>query len=69
MIDGRALREARTASGMTQLELASKVGISRERLSAIENNGGGVNATTLFRLCSALGADVREIWREEDDVR
>jgi HTH-type transcriptional regulator/antitoxin HipB len=36
--DGKKLRELRLAAGLTQEVLAKRIGISRETVSAIENN-------------------------------
>ena len=52
---GNKLREAREAKGMTQEELEEKSGVSRQTISAIENNrSGDTKAGTLIALARAL---------------
>ncbi len=50
--------------GLTQDELAYRVGIGRQALSAIEN-GGAFKAQTLERLVSALDVSEKYIMRGE----
>jgi transcriptional regulator with XRE-family HTH domain len=50
----------RKKSGMTQLQLAEKVGISRTHMSNIEapNVPTPFSSTTLFRIADALGVEL-----------
>jgi putative transcriptional regulator len=52
------LREARTAAGWTQAELAERVGVSRKTINTVEN-GVFVPSTVLaLKLARALGTSV-----------
>ena len=56
---GKRLREARTATGRSQEEVARPLGMSRATISAIEN--GTVNeigTRKLMALCAALGLEL-----------
>lgn len=66
MITDRMTRIAdrRKELGLTQDELAHRIGIGRQALSAIEN-GGAFKAQTLERLVSALDVSERYIMRGE----
>ena len=56
------LREARTARGWTQAELADAVGVSRKTINTVEN-GVFVPSTTLaLKLARALGQPVETLF-------
>lgn len=58
---GRRIASRRVLLGMDGGELAEKVGISRVRLSSIENDrAGDINTATLVKIAKALG--VTETW-------
>lgn len=60
------LREARTARGWTQAELAEAVGVSRKTINTVEN-GVFVPSTTLaLKLGRALEQPVEELFRLVD---
>ena len=50
------LRDARKAAGLTQVELADRVGVHQTRLSQIEG-GAATDLETRWRLAVALGVD------------
>ena len=57
------VREARTARGWTQAELADAVGFSRKTINTVEN-GVFVPSTTLaLKLARALGQPVEALFR------
>ena len=56
MDTGTVLRDARRRSGMTQVELARRVGTSQATLSAYENGRKHPSVETLARLLAATGA-------------
>lgn len=58
------IADRRKELGLTQDELAHRIGIGRQALSAIEN-GGAFKAQTLERLVSALDVSERYIMRGE----
>lgn len=56
------LKEARTAAGLTQAELALRIGASRKTVNTIEN-GVFVPSTVLaLRLAGALGVPVEALF-------
>ena len=52
----RRLRDARKAAGLTQVELADRVGVHQTRLSQIEG-GAAVDLEMRWKLAVALGVD------------
>jgi HTH-type transcriptional regulator/antitoxin HipB len=52
---GVMLREARLAAGMTQEELARRIGTKKTAISRIENHAEDVKLSTLKKTASALG--------------
>jgi HTH-type transcriptional regulator/antitoxin HipB len=54
---GPVLRSLRKARGWSQAELGRRVGLSQERVSAIENRPEKVNLDTLLTLAMALDAE------------
>lgn len=53
---GHVLAQARRRSGLSQAELAARVGTSQPTISAYENGGKQPSVATLSRLLSAMGA-------------
>ncbi len=53
---GKALRQARLKSGLTQEQLAFKAGLSRNYISLLELNSKSPTIDTLFALCKAMNA-------------
>ncbi len=52
------LRSLRKARGLTQAELASKLGVSQSRIAAIERNAAAVSTGQLLSLLKVLGVDL-----------
>jgi len=52
------LRTLRQTQGLNQAELGKKVGLSQERISAIENHPERVTVDQLLTLVMALGAEL-----------
>jgi HTH-type transcriptional regulator/antitoxin HipB len=55
---GPVLRSLRKARGWSQAELGRRVGLSQERISAIESRPEKVNLDTLLTLAMALDAEL-----------
>jgi transcriptional regulator with XRE-family HTH domain len=53
---GVALRDARTAAGLSQSELAERAGTSQATISAYENGTKQPSVSTLSRLLAATGS-------------
>ena len=59
---GNRLKEARTAAGLTQAELAERVGVSRKTINTVEN-GVFVPSTLLaLKLAAALKKRVEDVF-------
>lgn len=66
----RRIQVARDAAGLTQLDLATEIGISRSAVAEIELANRAVSGLELERIAYALGRDLRDFlaveFREED---
>jgi len=58
---GRALRDLRVRAGLTQEELASRVGIGVAYVSRLENGHRGARWHTVMRLLRALDATLADL--------
>lgn len=64
------LRELRARYGMTQEDLAVKVGVSRQTINAIETEKYDPSLPLAFKLARCFGASVEELFEPEgDDAR
>ena len=52
---GRILQSARKSKGLSQTQLAARVGVSQARLSALEREPGTLSVDQLLALCGGLG--------------
>jgi putative transcriptional regulator len=60
------LKVARTAAGLTQADLADKVGVTRKTINTVEN-GVFVPSTVLsLKLARALGTTVEDLFQLPD---
>lgn len=68
---GPILQSARKAAGLSQTELAQRLGISQSRVSAMELDPGSINVDQLLALLAALNHEVlvqpRKSFAEERD--
>lgn len=55
---GPILQSARKAAGLSQTELAQRLGISQSRMSAMELDPGSINVDQLLALLAALNHEV-----------
>lgn len=55
----RAIKTRRLARGLTQLEVAQAIGVTRQSLARIEQGNGGGAFDTYLRLFDLLGIDLR----------
>lgn len=58
---GRDISELRKAAGLSQLDLAKKIGRARSYISAIENGKQHISINVLTNIASALGARVEVV--------
>ena len=65
---GASLRARRIRLGLSQAELSDQLGISRTRISAMENGVFG-SARILFEVSAAIGLDIFLLPRDERVTR
>ena len=53
-----SLRWARQAAGLTQAQLARKVGVSQQQMAKLERPGANPSIATLRKVADALGAQI-----------
>jgi putative transcriptional regulator len=56
------LKERRTELGLTQAELAEKVGVTRKTVNTVENGVFTPSATLAIKLAKTLGLTVEELF-------
>jgi putative transcriptional regulator len=61
------IRELRTARGVTQAELATAVGVTRQTIIAIEQGRYSPSLEMAFLIARALGARLDEVFRYPED--
>jgi transcriptional regulator with XRE-family HTH domain len=61
VILGQALRELRDRAGITQGELAARMGIDLTYISRVERGKRGVRWHTVLRFLAALDSDLHEL--------
>ncbi len=62
------LRSRRRACGLSQAELAGRVGVSRQTVNMIESGEYNPTLALCLRLCRALGCTLDELfWIEEEE--
>ena len=62
------LNSARAGLDLSQQELAEKVGVSRQTISAIEKGDYNPTINLCIAICKALGKTLDELfWQEESD--
>jgi putative transcriptional regulator len=64
---GNRLKEARTELGLTQAELAMRVGVSRKTINTVENNVFIPSTTLALALAQAFGRPVEALFYLEAD--
>lgn len=58
---GNKLQSARNLKSLTQLEVATRAGISRTYYSQIENGERDPSTTTITNIAKVLGVDIADI--------
>lgn len=58
------LKLTRTASGLSQAELAKRVGVSRQTINMIENGDYNPTIGLCIRICQVLGKTLDELFWE-----
>lgn len=65
---GQLIRDARTYEGLTQQELAERLGTSQSAISAWESGRENLRVATLARILRACGFEASLLLRHRDDV-
>ncbi|MFD3517688.1 helix-turn-helix domain-containing protein [Streptomyces sp. NPDC058657] len=60
---GEAIRQARRGAGLTQEQVALRIGIERHNLSSIEMGHVGARLDTLLLIADAIGVPLAELVR------
>lgn len=66
---GREIKRARELHGLTQSELADRVGVTRTSISNLESGRQRVPIDTLFSICDVLGTEPRDILPTVEEAR
>jgi transcriptional regulator with XRE-family HTH domain len=61
---GAVLKEARCNAGLTQRELAARIGMSRNAIAQIERGSRRLVLGTFLEIANALNADVEALMRD-----
>jgi putative transcriptional regulator len=61
-----SLRELRARSGLTQAQLAERVGVTRKTINTVENRVFVPSTILALKLAEALEVTVEEVFRLED---
>lgn len=61
MLTGPKLKAIRALKGMTQAELAHAAGVSPVTVATFESGKSDLRASTVLKLCEAMGVQVRYI--------
>lgn len=67
-VDGQALARVREVAGLTQGELAKKVGIDQSLISYWESGRRQPSATRFKKLCTALRVDADDLLASETEA-
>jgi putative transcriptional regulator len=59
---GNHLKSLRTQAGLTQADLAERVGVSRKTINTVENGVFTPSATLALQLARALGVSVEALF-------
>lgn len=61
------MKNARQAAGLSQLELADKVGVSRQTINAIEKGDYNPTIKLCVGICRVLGLTLNDLFWEETE--
>jgi putative transcriptional regulator len=60
-----AMKDARTKAGLSQQELADKLGVSRQTINAIEKGDYNPTINLCIGICKVLGKTLDELFWED----
>ncbi len=58
------MRQARLAQNLSQTELAKRIGVSRQTINMIENDGYNPTIELCIRICKELGVTLNDLFWE-----
>lgn len=61
-----AMRDARTKAGLSQQELADRLGVSRQTINAIEKGDYNPTIKLCVGICRTLGLTLNDLFWNED---
>ena len=61
-----AMKQARTEAGLSQQELADKLGVSRQTINAIEKGDYNPTIKLCVGICRVLGLTLNDLFWEEE---
>ena len=61
-----AMKQARAQSGLSQQELAEKLGVSRQTINAIEKGDYNPTIRLCIGICRVLGLTLNDLFWEEE---
>lgn len=67
MSKNSAMKEARLRAGLSQQELAERVGVSRQTVNAIEKGDYNPTIRLCIGICKALGMTLNDLFWEEPE--
>ena len=62
-----AMREARLTAGLSQQELADRIGVSRQTINAIEKGEYNPTIKLCIGICRVLGLTLNDLFWEETE--
>ncbi len=68
IITGNRIRAARAKTGLTQKQLAERLGVTNTAVSKWERGLGMPDISLLLPLCSALGISLTDLLKDQDDT-
>lgn len=68
MAKNDAMRDARLRNDLSQQELASRIGVSRQTVNAIENGDYNPTIRLCISICRELGVTLDDLfWQQEEN--
>ncbi len=65
-MENEAMRRLRQEAGLSQAELARRIGVSRQTINMIENGDYNPTIALCINICRVLGVTLNDIfWRNE----
>lgn len=61
-----AMKQARAEAGLSQQELADKLGVSRQTINAVEKGDYNPTINLCINICRVLGCTLNDLFWEEE---